>query len=231
MADLFADFPGPVLFGFPSGHTAGPAMTLPFGVRAASSASPRRGSIIEEAAVAVSATRASHRRVRHGDGDAGGDAEAQGHDVSGSDEDVYPPMSDFLAAEGIPRCSGYRAEHITARPRPGRRRQCDFARQRGARGGARSQDPLLLAARSDSRALSLGRAVDCHRRHARQDHDHVADRVAADARRRRSERARRRHRAATSASTARATGSGRGATSSSKATSTTARSSTRRRSS
>ena len=34
MADLFADFPGPVLIGFPSGHTTGPAMTLPFGVRA-----------------------------------------------------------------------------------------------------------------------------------------------------------------------------------------------------
>ncbi|NOT28309.1 MAG: LD-carboxypeptidase [Acidobacteria bacterium] len=27
------DFPGPVLFGFPSGHTAGPCWTLPFGVR------------------------------------------------------------------------------------------------------------------------------------------------------------------------------------------------------
>src|SRR5262249_43940431 len=33
MADLFADFPGPVLIGFPSGHTVSPAMTLPFGVR------------------------------------------------------------------------------------------------------------------------------------------------------------------------------------------------------
>src|SRR3989442_13608400 len=32
MADLFKDFPGPVLIGFPSGHTTGPAMTLPFGV-------------------------------------------------------------------------------------------------------------------------------------------------------------------------------------------------------
>ena len=28
-----ADFPGPVLFGFPSGHTAGPCWTLPLGVR------------------------------------------------------------------------------------------------------------------------------------------------------------------------------------------------------
>ena len=26
----------------------------------------------------------------------------RGYDVQGSDEHVYPPMSDFLAAEGIP---------------------------------------------------------------------------------------------------------------------------------
>jgi UDP-N-acetylmuramate: L-alanyl-gamma-D-glutamyl-meso-diaminopimelate ligase len=37
----------------------------------------------------------------------------KGHGVQGSDQDVYPPMSDFLAAEGIEVLSGYRAEHIT----------------------------------------------------------------------------------------------------------------------
>jgi UDP-N-acetylmuramate: L-alanyl-gamma-D-glutamyl-meso-diaminopimelate ligase len=37
----------------------------------------------------------------------------KGLDVRGSDQDVYPPMSDFLAAEGIPALVGYRAEHIT----------------------------------------------------------------------------------------------------------------------
>jgi UDP-N-acetylmuramate: L-alanyl-gamma-D-glutamyl-meso-diaminopimelate ligase len=37
----------------------------------------------------------------------------KGFDVAGSDQDVYPPMSDFLAAEGISALSGYRAEHIT----------------------------------------------------------------------------------------------------------------------
>ncbi len=37
----------------------------------------------------------------------------KGHDVGGSDQDVYPPMSDFLAAEGIRTMSGYRAENIT----------------------------------------------------------------------------------------------------------------------
>ena len=51
--DLFADFPGPVLFGFPSGHTAGAAVTLPLGVRARVVA-PSRGEpklVIEESAV------------------------------------------------------------------------------------------------------------------------------------------------------------------------------------
>ncbi len=37
----------------------------------------------------------------------------KGLDVRGSDADVYPPMSDFLAAEGIQVFSGYRAEQIT----------------------------------------------------------------------------------------------------------------------
>ncbi len=37
----------------------------------------------------------------------------KGFDVFGSDQEVYPPMSDFLAAEGISIVSGYRAEHIT----------------------------------------------------------------------------------------------------------------------
>ncbi len=51
MAELFADFHGPVLMGFPSGHTSGPAMTLPFGVtaRVVGGATPRL--IIEESAV------------------------------------------------------------------------------------------------------------------------------------------------------------------------------------
>ena len=37
----------------------------------------------------------------------------RGYDVRGSDQNVYPPMSTFLAAQGIPILSGYRAEHIT----------------------------------------------------------------------------------------------------------------------
>lgn len=39
---------------------------------------------------------------------------SRGHDVRGSDQNVYPPMSDFLEAEGIPTSSGYSADHITA---------------------------------------------------------------------------------------------------------------------
>ena len=38
----------------------------------------------------------------------------KGLDVRGSDQDIYPPMSDFLAAEGIATLAGYRADHITA---------------------------------------------------------------------------------------------------------------------
>ena len=49
--DLTRDFPGPVLFGLPSGHTLGPTLTLPFGVRARVLTGPSPGIVIEEAAV------------------------------------------------------------------------------------------------------------------------------------------------------------------------------------
>ena len=51
IAEVLADFPGPVVFGFPSGHTSGPAMTLPFGVRCRVVADSRPRLVIEEAAV------------------------------------------------------------------------------------------------------------------------------------------------------------------------------------
>jgi len=50
-SDLLADFPGPVLFGLPSGHTDGACMTLPFGVRARVVTGQKPALIIEEAAV------------------------------------------------------------------------------------------------------------------------------------------------------------------------------------
>jgi UDP-N-acetylmuramate: L-alanyl-gamma-D-glutamyl-meso-diaminopimelate ligase len=37
----------------------------------------------------------------------------KGFDVQGSDQDMYPPMSDFLAAERIRTLTGYNAEHVT----------------------------------------------------------------------------------------------------------------------
>jgi len=38
---------------------------------------------------------------------------SRGHVVQGSDQNVYPPMSDFLVEQGIKTFSGYSAEHIT----------------------------------------------------------------------------------------------------------------------
>ena len=38
----------------------------------------------------------------------------RGYDVQGSDQGVYPPMSDFLAAEGIRAFEGYQPAHITS---------------------------------------------------------------------------------------------------------------------
>jgi muramoyltetrapeptide carboxypeptidase len=51
MKSLLADFPGPVLLGFPSGHTTSPSITLPFGVACRVIADRRPRVIIEESAV------------------------------------------------------------------------------------------------------------------------------------------------------------------------------------
>jgi len=50
LREFVADFDGPVLFGFPSGHTAGATWTLPFGVRARVTTAPA-ALVIEESAV------------------------------------------------------------------------------------------------------------------------------------------------------------------------------------
>ena len=39
-----------------------------------------------------------------------------GHHVSGSDANVYPPMSTQLEAAGIRLCDGYRADNLEPRP-------------------------------------------------------------------------------------------------------------------
>jgi len=51
VCELTRDFLGPVLFGLPSGHTSGPTLTLPFGVKTRVSAGDRPALIVEEAAV------------------------------------------------------------------------------------------------------------------------------------------------------------------------------------
>ena len=51
VADVLADFDGPVLFGFPSGHTDGPTLTLPLGVPVTVTTHPHPRLIVEEAAV------------------------------------------------------------------------------------------------------------------------------------------------------------------------------------
>jgi len=38
----------------------------------------------------------------------------RGYDVRGSDQNMYPPMSDFLRQQGIATLQGYSAEHITS---------------------------------------------------------------------------------------------------------------------
>ena len=42
--------------------------------------------------------------------------QARGHRVTGSDENVYPPMSTMLESLGIPVAQGYAAEHLTPAP-------------------------------------------------------------------------------------------------------------------
>lgn len=49
---LTSDFPGPVLIGFPSGHTIGPIWTLPLGVHVRLETTPRPSILVEESPVA-----------------------------------------------------------------------------------------------------------------------------------------------------------------------------------
>lgn len=51
IGDLFRRFHGPVVFGFPSGHSIDPCMTIPLGVRVRLIAAQRTMIVVEEAAV------------------------------------------------------------------------------------------------------------------------------------------------------------------------------------
>lgn len=56
VADVLSDFPGPVLYGFPSGHTVTPLVTLPLGVHTRVLAADRApGLVIEESGVSEGA--------------------------------------------------------------------------------------------------------------------------------------------------------------------------------
>ncbi len=51
VAETLKEFPGPVLFGFPSGHTTTPLVTLPFGVHTRVVAGARPAVVVEESPV------------------------------------------------------------------------------------------------------------------------------------------------------------------------------------
>ncbi|HEX5215982.1 MAG TPA: LD-carboxypeptidase [Vicinamibacterales bacterium] len=53
VADVFRDFSGPVLFGYPSGHTVTPLFTVPFGVAVRAIGGPRPRLVFDEAAAAA----------------------------------------------------------------------------------------------------------------------------------------------------------------------------------
>jgi len=42
--------------------------------------------------------------------------QSRGYRVTGSDQNIYPPMSDYLAGIGIDVLPGFRAEHLSSRP-------------------------------------------------------------------------------------------------------------------
>ena len=125
-----ADFPGPVLFGFPSGHTRGPgadaaARRQESACVAGRTARPASRSTVEEGGRRVgSAMRGGVATVKrvHLIGVCGtamatlaAMLKRRGWDVSGSDANMYPPMSTFLAEEGITTLSGYQRRR-TSRP-------------------------------------------------------------------------------------------------------------------
>jgi len=43
----------------------------------------------------------------------------QGFLITGSDQNIYPPMSLFLESLDIPVFNGYKAEHLRSQARPG----------------------------------------------------------------------------------------------------------------
>ena len=152
---------------------------------------------------------------------------ARGHQVQGSDAHVYPPMSDFLAREGITVFDGYSPEHLD----PG----IDLVVVGNAisRGNPELEAVLDGAWRYASLPETIrdeflwdAEAVVVAGTHGKTTTTAIAAWLLTS-RRARSVDAGRRHRHGTSATAAPAIGWAPGAPSSSKATSTTAPTSTR----
>ena len=120
---------------------------------------------------------------------------ARGHKVQGSDAHVYPPMSDFLAREGIIVFDGYSRRAPRSRHRPGRRRQRHLARAtRNSRrcSTARGATPRCPR-RSATSSCGTPRSVVVAGTHGKTTTTAIAG-LAADQRRARSVDAGRRHR-------------------------------------
>ena len=84
-------------------------------------------------------------------------ARERGHEVTGCDAQVYPPMSEQLRALGIELHEGYDAEQLDAlHGRPLRGRQRDDARQAGDRGDPRPRAALRLGPAVALRARAAG---------------------------------------------------------------------------
>ena len=98
----------------------------------------------------------------------------KGVKVTGSDQNVYPPMSTFLAERKIEVIAGYAEQQPGAQARPGGDRQRHLARQPGGRGRAGPQAALLLAAGAAEGVLPPRQALAGGHRHARQDHHDLA---------------------------------------------------------
>ena len=134
----------------------------------------------------------SDRHLRYGHGHACRDAQAEGPRRarlrSGrlSSDERFSRGGRHCGHERLPRG----AHHERHRFRGGG--ECGVAREPRARGSPRPQDPVRLAARSHPRPLPVGCALHRDRRDARQDDDHVADRLGAHERRHGSQRAGRR---------------------------------------
>ena len=111
IAKMLGSFPGPVVFGFPTGHTRGPMSTAPLGITTAVMTRPRSahrhrggGSVVKVHLIGICGTAMASLALL---------LRQRGVEVAGSDENAYPPMSSLLAREGIAVLEGYQAEHVT----------------------------------------------------------------------------------------------------------------------